>query len=91
MEHMVERAVISSTTPTLNINAPVSQQIIASDTSPPLMSLADAERETIIRVLKYCNGRIRGPKGAADILDIKPTTLEARMKKLGIIKEHIIQ
>ncbi|WP_420808921.1 hypothetical protein [Chitinophaga oryziterrae] len=33
---------------------------------------------------------MRGPHGAADILDIKPTTLEARMKKLGIVKEHII-
>jgi transcriptional regulator with GAF, ATPase, and Fis domain len=92
MEHMVERAVISATSPTITITAPDSQQIKASDTSPPpLLSLADAEREAIIRVLKYCNGRIRGPQGAADILDIKPTTLEARMKKLGIVKEHVIQ
>jgi transcriptional regulator with GAF, ATPase, and Fis domain len=90
MEHMVERAVIAATTPTLSIMAPVSQQITASDTSPPLLSLADAEREAIIRVLRYCSGRIRGPQGAADILDIKPTTLEARMKKLGIVREHII-
>ncbi|WP_218149248.1 sigma-54 interaction domain-containing protein [Chitinophaga sp. YR573] len=92
MEHMVERAVISATSPAITITAPDSQQIKASDISPPpLLSLADAEREAIIRVLKYCNGRIRGPQGAADILDIKPTTLEARMKKLGIVKEHIIQ
>jgi transcriptional regulator with GAF, ATPase, and Fis domain len=89
MEHMVERAVISATTPTLSITVPVSQQIDFSDTSPPLLSLAEAERAAIIRVLKYCNGRIRGPQGAADILDVKPTTLEARMKKLGIVKEHI--
>jgi transcriptional regulator with GAF, ATPase, and Fis domain len=91
MEHMVERAVISATTPTVNITAPVIQPIAASDTSPPLLSLADAEREAIIRVLRYCNGRIRGPQGAADMLDVKPTTLEARMKKLGIVREHIIQ
>jgi transcriptional regulator with GAF, ATPase, and Fis domain len=90
MEHMVERAVISTTGPIISITAPVSQPIAASDTSPPaLLSLADAEREAIIRVLKHCNGRIRGPQGAADILDIKPTTLEARMKKLGIVREHI--
>lgn len=91
MEHMVERAVISSTSPTVSIAAPVSQQIAASDTSPPVLSLADTEREAIIRALKHCNGRIRGPQGAAEILDIKATTLEARMKKLGIVKEHIIQ
>ena len=92
MEHMVERAVIAGSSPNISIPVPVvTQQITASDTSPPLLSLADAERDAIIRVLKYCNGRIRGPQGAADILDIKPTTLEARMKKLGIVKEHIIQ
>jgi transcriptional regulator with GAF, ATPase, and Fis domain len=92
MEHMVERAVISSFSPTITITPPVHQQVVSSDTSPPtILSLADAEREAIIRALKYCNGRIRGPQGAAEILDIKATTLEARMKKLGIVKEHIIQ
>jgi len=91
LEHMVERAVIAAASPTITITVPVHQQMKASDISPPpLLSLADAEREAIVRALKYCNGRIRGPQGAADILDIKPTTLEARMKKLGIVKQHVI-
>jgi formate hydrogenlyase transcriptional activator len=48
-----------------------------------------AEREYILSVLKQTNGRIRGAGGAAEILNLKPTTLESRMEKLGIKKMHI--
>lgn len=50
------------------------------------MQLA-AEREHIISILKQTNGRIRGAGGAAEILQLKPTTLESRMEKLGIPKK----
>jgi transcriptional regulator with GAF, ATPase, and Fis domain len=45
---------------------------------------ADAAREAIVAALTQAGGRVRGPKGAALLLGVKPTTLEARMKKLGI-------
>jgi transcriptional regulator with GAF, ATPase, and Fis domain len=45
-----------------------------------------AERDNILAVLKRANGKIRGKGGAAELLDIKPTTLEYRMDKLGIRK-----
>lgn len=44
------------------------------------------EREYILTVLKRTNGRIRGNGGAAELLNLKPTTLEYRMEKLGIRK-----
>jgi transcriptional regulator with GAF, ATPase, and Fis domain len=44
------------------------------------------ERDYILSVLKQTNGRIRGAGGAAEILNLKPTTLESRMEKLGIRK-----
>ncbi len=44
------------------------------------------EREYILAVLKRTNGRIRGSNGAAEALNLKPTTLEYRMDKLGIRK-----
>ncbi|SHM73109.1 Transcriptional regulator containing GAF, AAA-type ATPase, and DNA-binding Fis domains [Chitinophaga jiangningensis] len=47
------------------------------------------EREYILSVLKKTNGRIRGAGGAAEILHLKPTTLESRMEKLGIKKTFI--
>jgi transcriptional regulator with GAF, ATPase, and Fis domain len=50
-----------------------------------------AEREYILSVLKQTNGRIRGAGGAAEILNLKPTTLESRMEKLGIRKMHILK
>jgi transcriptional regulator with GAF, ATPase, and Fis domain len=45
------------------------------------------EREYIISALKATNGRIRGINGAAEILKIKPTTLESKMARLNISKE----
>lgn len=52
-------------------------------------TLADDEREHVLNILRKTGGRIRGNGGAAEILSIKPTTLEARMKRLGIQKRHI--
>jgi transcriptional regulator with GAF, ATPase, and Fis domain len=49
----------------------------------------DTEREYLISVLRTANGRIRGRNGASELLGLKPTTLESRMKKLSITKEDI--
>jgi transcriptional regulator with GAF, ATPase, and Fis domain len=46
--------------------------------------LSEGIKEHILRVLQDVGWRIRGPGGAAEILGVKPTTLEARMTKLGI-------
>jgi transcriptional regulator with GAF, ATPase, and Fis domain len=51
-----------------------------------LRTLAAIEREAIERVLQHTAGRVSGPRGAAKILGLKPTTLESRMKKLGVRK-----
>lgn len=45
-----------------------------------------AEREHIIRALKYANWKIHGPNGAAELLGINPNTLRSRIKKLNISK-----
>jgi transcriptional regulator with GAF, ATPase, and Fis domain len=50
-----------------------------------LQSLADHERDYILKVLDQTLWRINGPKGAASILDMHPETLRSRIKKLGII------
>ncbi|MGB7848048.1 MAG: sigma 54-interacting transcriptional regulator [Candidatus Acidiferrum sp.] len=56
-----------------------------SPTSPtPLSTLDDAQRQHILRTLKQTQWRISGPRGAAAILGMKRTTLQARMRKLGI-------
>jgi transcriptional regulator with GAF, ATPase, and Fis domain len=42
------------------------------------------ERAHIIRVLEECGWKVRGKDGAAERLGLKRTTLQSRMKKLGI-------
>jgi DNA-binding NtrC family response regulator len=50
------------------------------------LKLEAVERNHIIDVLNKTSWRVSGQKGAADILGLKPTTLESRMKKLGITR-----
>jgi transcriptional regulator with GAF, ATPase, and Fis domain len=52
-------------------------------------TIDENERDYIISVLKECDGRIWGAGGAAEILNIPPTTLRSKMKKLGIKKEFL--
>ncbi|MBP3730396.1 MAG: sigma-54-dependent Fis family transcriptional regulator [Mailhella sp.] len=50
------------------------------------LRLEDVEKRHIERVLALANGRINGRGGAAEMLDINPSTLRSRMAKLGIIR-----
>jgi formate hydrogenlyase transcriptional activator len=60
--------------------------LLSSPTSTPLpvTTLEEAERQHILRALRQTEWRIAGPKGAATLLGMKRTTLQARMRKLGI-------
>src|SRR6266403_218076 len=55
-----------------------------TSSNPSISTLEEAERQHILRALKQTQWRIAGPKGAAMLLGIKRTTLQARMRKLGI-------
>ena len=88
LENFVERAVIL--TKGTNLNAPVweleretaSAEGISNDPKPTTMEAA--EREHILATLRATNWTISGPSGAAALLGMKRTTLQSRMKKLGI-------
>ena len=86
LEHVIERSVITSTGNSLAINEP-----LLSEPSSPTVSGNDAvkdflsnERDHILKVLGLTNWKIEGPDGAASILDIHPSTLRYKLKKLGI-------
>jgi DNA-binding NtrC family response regulator len=51
-------------------------------------TIFENERDYIIHILKKCNGRIWGAGGAAEILNVPPTTLRSKMKKLGIDRDN---
>jgi formate hydrogenlyase transcriptional activator len=79
LSNVIERAMILTSGDCLELEIPTTDlESISSKT------LRDSEREQILRVLQQTGWRIRGTGGAAALLDIKPTTLEARMAKLGI-------
>ncbi|MBO2009988.1 sigma 54-interacting transcriptional regulator [Hymenobacter negativus] len=86
LEHVLERAAIMARSATLELNEPLVGSALPSvvAASGPVKSMQDAMRETILAALAQSNNRIRGQGGAAELLNVKPTTLESRMKKLEI-------
>jgi formate hydrogenlyase transcriptional activator len=87
LRNVIERAMILSQGPTLHIK--VNQTALRPSTiNLTAGSLEGAEREIILQALEQCSWRIRGSNGAAALLDIKPTTLDSRIKKLGLIQKR---
>jgi len=80
LRNLVERAMILSKDSVLVIDVPNS----ASTAISQAMSLDDMERMHIKTILGSTGWRVRGKNGAAEILRLKPTTLDSKMKKLGI-------
>ena len=62
-------------------------QVSASTEDSEVRSLDDLQSDHIRAVLESCGWRIRGEAGAAQRLGLKPTTLESRMAKLGIVRD----
>jgi formate hydrogenlyase transcriptional activator len=85
LEHVIERAVILSEGPELEFVdwlSPSDKKTGMAKT----VTLEEMERQHIRDVLEQTNWRVSGPRGAAEVLGLKPTTLEARMKKLSIVR-----
>ncbi|MNC45096.1 Formate hydrogenlyase transcriptional activator [compost metagenome] len=88
LENVIERAVLLTRGTVLNLELPELRYPVPSMALPlpsaePVQAGED-DRERIIRVLKETNGVVAGPRGAAQRLGIKRTTLLSRMKKWGI-------
>ena len=61
----------------------------SAETSDHIQTFEEAERAHILHVMELAAWRVRGAGGAAEILGLKPTTLESRMQKLGITQQRI--
>ncbi len=84
LENVVERGLVLGRGQVLRFD----KQLLG-ESSPPakeseFMSLEEYERRYILRVLAHTDGVVSGERGAARILGMKPTTLQSRMRKLGI-------
>ena len=81
LRNLIERSVILTSGTVLKVDLP---EGATSRAARNRATLAEAEREHILAVLAMTGWRIRGAEGAAEVLGLKPTTLESRMAKLGI-------
>lgn len=89
LEHVIERSILMTDTSIISevyLRKPgKAKETSAESTSG---SLEDVERNYILETLQKCKGKVRGKGGAAEILNIPPTTLHSKMKKLGINRSH---
>ncbi len=87
LRNVIERAMILSQGPKLYVklsNAALRPVAVKATAG----SLDEAELTIIRQAVEQCNWRIRGTNGAAALLNMKPTTLESRIKKLGLTPRH---
>jgi formate hydrogenlyase transcriptional activator len=87
LQNVIERSVVLTRGSVLELAMPeISAGLIGDRPKSDLTSIA--ERERILAALKDANGVIGGPNGAARRLGLKRTTLQARLKKLGITRNY---
>jgi transcriptional regulator with GAF, ATPase, and Fis domain len=92
LRNVIDRAVITARSGSIHFDLPVTESGSAVKSRAPREwqevirdeEMKRRERENILVALRQANGRIYGPDGAAHLLGVKPTTLSARIKSLGI-------
>jgi len=82
LRNVIERFLITSTNTVFRAELP------PRDTAAhlPTQTFEELEKSHILRIMEMVGWRVRGEGGAAQILGLKPTTLESRMQKLGIVR-----
>jgi transcriptional regulator with GAF, ATPase, and Fis domain len=88
LRNVIERAMILGHGPTLRIELPPTPSAPSADEPAGRLSLEEVERQHILAVLTKTCWRVSGQHGAATLLGLKPTTLESRMAKLGIMRKR---
>lgn len=92
LEHLIERSLLMASGDVIeNIDIP---QISSASTDRVadgfrIRTMEEMEREHILAILKICKGKVFGEGGAAEMLNIPSTTLNSKIKKLGIKYEYV--
>lgn len=89
LENLMERSVLLATGPIINtLHLPAHpKKRNLTDIEDRLKTMTENERDHILAALEKCDWKIYGKGGAAELLDINASTLQSRMKKLGIGKK----
>jgi transcriptional regulator of acetoin/glycerol metabolism len=83
LKNIIERGVILSPGDSFRVPEFGANQYDSIE-SKTIYTLKETERRQILWALRKTDWKVRGPKGAAELLDIHPSTLASRMKKLGV-------
>ena len=91
LANFIERAVILS--PGQELKVPTGELLVEYRITAPTQgsSFREAERQVIIDALSAASGRVAGSCGAAERLGLKRTTLQHKMRRLGITKAQYLQ
>jgi transcriptional regulator with GAF, ATPase, and Fis domain len=86
LQNVMERSCVMAMTPIGDVDEalPVATILDPVYPAPGVGTLDENERAHIRRALAATGGKIHGPRGAANMLDINPSTLRSRMEKRGI-------
>lgn len=95
LQHLIERSVLMCSEDLINdmrfLEKTAGSEVSREDKVLVIKSIDEHERDYISDVLRKCNGRISGKDGAADLLGINVSTLNSRIKKLGIGKNTVFK
>jgi transcriptional regulator with GAF, ATPase, and Fis domain len=102
LQNVIERAVIISRGGVLDFDLPAAESAPApcpaaremSDAEPEFLTEAELqrrERENMLVILEKAHWKIKGADGAAELLGVKPATLKARIKKMGLKRPASLQ
>ncbi|MCK5379048.1 MAG: sigma 54-interacting transcriptional regulator [Acidobacteria bacterium] len=84
LANVIERAVILTQGDTLMVDEAFTRSLVPAAVGPKPRGLRDVERAHIVEVLERCSWKVKGRDNAAERLGLNPSTLRARMKRLGI-------
>ena len=100
LRNVIERAIIISRGGPLDFDLPVTETtdvpsriaaLVKSDADPEFLTEAELQRRecnNLLIVLEKTHWKIKGENGAAELLGVKPTTLKARIKKMGLSRPN---
>jgi transcriptional regulator with PAS, ATPase and Fis domain len=87
LRHVIERSVLLSRSGRLVIPPLDTISPVTGGKHEKILPLREMEARHIVKALSRSRGKVSGKGGAAELLDIKPTTLYSKMKRLGIERD----
>ena len=89
LENLMARSVLLTTGPIVNsLRLPGQNKAATASPQGRIKTMTENERDHILSALERCSWKIYGQGGAAELLELNPSTLNSRMKKLGIEKKY---